>query len=305
MYKQVEKLQENKNQSAAHAVSQKQSDRESTFQLIDYRPEAVAQRKLQEMASNSPQVQQLRAFQNMANNSPQTKQVVQLQIMEYNHSPQQQQPIQKKEHKNSSLIDVNLQRKALNEAKGENSGVIQKYTYKADPAEITVKHPKGTQKWTESTGAKVTWTKGETMDPGSIGSHTVNNHGWVGLLKNQSNGNNATGLHVVNANWGGSANALDGNLVPGTPSLNGHHKSIENAVHNLFKNNGGTAPQNMSYKADVWTPYAQIMDLTKNKSGDEIPYKDAIIKCTVTVGSNKPVDNEQVELGGGTKIVVP
>ena len=62
MYKQVEKLQENKNQSAAHAVSQRQSDRESNFQFINNRPEAVAQQKLQEMASNSPQIQQLRAF---------------------------------------------------------------------------------------------------------------------------------------------------------------------------------------------------------------------------------------------------
>lgn len=305
MYKQVEKLQENKNQPAAHAVSQRQSDRESTFQFIDNRPEAAAQQKLQEMASNSPQVQQLRAFQDMANNSHQTKQITQLQIMAYNHSPQLQQLIQKKEHNNSSLIDVNVQRKALNPAKGENSRVIQKYSYKADPAEITAKLPTGTQKWTESISAKVTWNKGEIMDPGSIGSHVVNNHGWFGLLKNQSNGNNATGLHVVNANWGGSANALEGNLVPGTPSLNGHHKSIENEVHNLFKNNGGTAPKKMSYEADVITPYPQTIDLTKNKSGDEIPFKDPSIKCTVTVGSETPVDNAEVALGGGTKIVVP
>jgi hypothetical protein len=61
----------------------------------------------------------------------------------------------------------------------------------------------------------------------------------------------------------------------------------------------------MSYEADVWTPYDQTMDLTKKDSGDEIPYKDATIKCNVIVGSNKIVDNKQVELGGGTKIVVP
>lgn len=63
----------NKSQSVANAVSQKKSEAESTFQFVDNRPEAVVQRKLQEMASNSPQVKQLRAFQEMANNSPQVK----------------------------------------------------------------------------------------------------------------------------------------------------------------------------------------------------------------------------------------
>ncbi|WP_234030544.1 DUF4157 domain-containing protein [Undibacterium sp. 14-3-2] len=224
-------------------------------------------------------------------------------MLELNPSPSQ--PIQQKEPKNSSSIDVNAQNKALNLAKGESNVLIQKYSYDPNPAEITVNLPKSTEKWTESISSKVTWKKGEIMDPKSIGSHTVHNHGWKGLLKNQSNGNNATGLHVVNANWGGSANALDGNLVPGTPRLNGRHKTIENEVHNQFKNNGGKAPENMSYEADVITPYDQTIDLTKNKSGDEICYEDPSIKCTVIVGSETLVDNEQVELGGGTKIVVP
>ncbi len=61
----------------------------------------------------------------------------------------------------------------------------------------------------------------------------------------------------------------------------------------------------MSYKADVITPYPQVMDLTKKKSGDVITYDDPSIKCTVKVGANTPVDNEEVKLGGGTKIVVP
>lgn len=259
----ADKTQENKNQSMVNTVAQKKGETASTFQFEDNRPDAVAQRKLKDIASNSHQ---------------------------------------KKENKNSSIVNTSVQQKPV---KGENGSIIQKYSYKAVPAEITAKLPTGTQKWTESTGAKVTWKKGETMDPYSIGSHKVNNHGWVGLLKNQSNGNNATGLHVVNANWGGSANALEGNLVPGTPSLNGHHKTIENKVHSQFSTNSGKAPEDMSYEADVWTPYPQTMDLTKNKSGDEIPYKDAIIKCTVKVGTGTIVNNEAVELGGGTKIVIP
>ncbi|MEP5340728.1 MAG: DUF4157 domain-containing protein [Algibacter sp.] len=79
----ADKTQENKSQSVASLVSQKQSMSESTFQFVDNRPEAVAQRKLQEMANNSPQV----------------KQAAQLQAMVDNRSTQQQPIIQKKQNK--------------------------------------------------------------------------------------------------------------------------------------------------------------------------------------------------------------
>jgi hypothetical protein len=68
----ADKRQESKSQSVANAVSQKQNDSKSTFQFVDNRPEAVAQRKLQEMANN--------------------------------YSAQRQQPIQKKEN-NTGLPD--------------------------------------------------------------------------------------------------------------------------------------------------------------------------------------------------------
>ena len=61
------KTQENKSQSAANRVSQKQSGDASTFQFVDNRPEGIAQRKHQELANNSPQMKQLRAFQEIAN----------------------------------------------------------------------------------------------------------------------------------------------------------------------------------------------------------------------------------------------
>jgi hypothetical protein len=100
----ADKTQENKSQSVANAFSQKSSSSESTFQFVDNRPEAVTQRKLQEMANNSPQVSQLRAIQEMANNSPQAKQTAQLQAMADNYTAQKQQPIQKKEN-NTGLPD--------------------------------------------------------------------------------------------------------------------------------------------------------------------------------------------------------
>jgi hypothetical protein len=76
----ADKTQENKSQSVSAAGSQIQSSVESAFQFIDNRPEAIAQRKLQEMANNSPQV----------------KQAAQLQAMADNHSAQHSHPVQRK-----------------------------------------------------------------------------------------------------------------------------------------------------------------------------------------------------------------
>jgi hypothetical protein len=100
----ADKTEENKSQSVSAPDSQIQSGEKSTFQFVDNRPEAVAQRKLQEMANNSRQVSQLMAFQEMANNSPQVKQAAQLQVMANNYSAQHQQPIQRKEN-NTGLPD--------------------------------------------------------------------------------------------------------------------------------------------------------------------------------------------------------
>lgn len=82
MHTHADKTQENKSQSVSAANPQLQSGGESTFQFVDNRPEAVKQRKLQEMANKSPQV----------------KLATQLQAMANHYSVQQHQPIQKKEN---------------------------------------------------------------------------------------------------------------------------------------------------------------------------------------------------------------
>ncbi|AEV31740.1 hypothetical protein Oweho_0727 [Owenweeksia hongkongensis DSM 17368] len=64
----TDKTQENKSQSVSAASPQMQSGDESTFHFVDNRPEAIAQRKLKEMANNSPKVKQLKAFQDITNN---------------------------------------------------------------------------------------------------------------------------------------------------------------------------------------------------------------------------------------------
>jgi len=104
----ADKTQENKSQSTANALSQKQSNSESTFQFEDNRLEAVAQRKMQEITNKSLQVSQLRAFQYIANNSPQAKQAVQLQVVG-DHSSQEQKAIQNE--KTNSDINLVAQRK--------------------------------------------------------------------------------------------------------------------------------------------------------------------------------------------------
>ena len=92
----ADKTEKKKNQSFSNGDSQLKRGGESTYQFVDNRPEAVAQRKLQEMGNNSPQVSQLRAFQDMAHNSPQVKRMAQLQAVANNHSALHQKPIQKK-----------------------------------------------------------------------------------------------------------------------------------------------------------------------------------------------------------------
>lgn len=82
MKTQADRIQKEKSQSSSHSKSQFQSSGKSTFQFVDNRSEAIVQRKLQELA----------------NNSPHAKTIAQFQVMADNQSAQQQ-PIQKKENK--------------------------------------------------------------------------------------------------------------------------------------------------------------------------------------------------------------
>lgn len=93
----ADKASKNKGQAIANGLTSLKSESKSAFQFADNRPEAVAQKELQELAnnslqvsrlgflqqlaSNSPQVSQLRSLQQLANNSPQTKQVAQLRVL--------------------------------------------------------------------------------------------------------------------------------------------------------------------------------------------------------------------------------
>ncbi|GEM_PF-5579921 len=78
----------NRSHPMANAVFERKNSSESTFQFVDNRPQAIAQRKLQEMVNNSTQAMRAARLQAMANN----------------YSSQEHQPIQKKEN-NTGLPD--------------------------------------------------------------------------------------------------------------------------------------------------------------------------------------------------------
>ena len=100
----ADKTQEDKSQYFSNGKSNTQTSDEQTFQFVDNRMEAVAQRKFQEMANNSAHVSQLKALNEMANNSSYVMKANQLNLVVDNHSAQQDHPIQKKEN-NTGLPD--------------------------------------------------------------------------------------------------------------------------------------------------------------------------------------------------------
>lgn len=80
----ADKKKENKSQSVSNTVAQKHNDGEFSSQFVDNRPEAIVQRKLQEMANNSPRAMQLKGLQNSVNSNQATNQVTQLQSISSN-----------------------------------------------------------------------------------------------------------------------------------------------------------------------------------------------------------------------------
>jgi hypothetical protein len=76
----TDKVQENKSQSAADKVYQKQG-KAKTGPFADSRPETLERAKLQAIANSSSRVQQFKAYQGMANASHKAKEAIQLQAI--------------------------------------------------------------------------------------------------------------------------------------------------------------------------------------------------------------------------------
>lgn len=99
----ADKTQNTKSQQTSNVSAKSQGVQELGLQLVDKGRETTAQRKLQEMANQSPQVKQLRVFQEIANNHPKENNAVQFQEIADNYSSQKS-PFQKKEN-NTGLPD--------------------------------------------------------------------------------------------------------------------------------------------------------------------------------------------------------
>lgn len=92
----ADKTSENISQAVVKSLPKQQSSGESAFKFVDNRPEAIAQRKLQEAINNNPRrVQQLKANPQVAKNSPQVKQLRDYQAMADNFASQ---TVQRKEN---------------------------------------------------------------------------------------------------------------------------------------------------------------------------------------------------------------
>lgn len=112
----ADKTQENKSQSVANGFSHKHSGSDSTFQFVDNRPEAEAQRKLQKVANN-----------------PQEKRAAQLQAMADYYSTQQQPTIQK--NKNNTGFPDNL-KSGMGNLSGISLDRVKVDQDSAKPAEV-------------------------------------------------------------------------------------------------------------------------------------------------------------------------
>lgn len=108
-----------------------------------------------------------------------------------------------------------------------------------------------------------------------------------GHLKDKKSGCNATRLHVVNMLWGGKGGNSDGNIHPGSKSLNGHHKKQENVFKRLLDD---ASKDGVDLQYECW-----FSGMPSNiKIGDQI--NDPKIEVQITEGGIAG-SKEEVERG--------
>lgn len=202
---------------------------------------------------------QLNALQESANNSSQSKETAQLQALAQS-----------------------------------NRNPIQFVTYGPETVRTVTVTRAGnvTKDFEECTKNTVEYAQGEKKS--SDGTGTENPAAWGGWLQNQANTNNATQLHVVNQRWGGKGGKTEKNIVPGSPSLNAHHKTAEGKFDDCFGADD-KALEDCKYECIATPAYTQSVDV----SAGDVLYNDPVIKVNITKsGVTTPYD---VDPGGGVK----
>lgn len=107
MKTQADKTKENKSNTVENELAQKQANGASFVQFKDHRPEAIIQRKLQEMANNSHQAQQFKIHQEKVNSSTLGKRMAPM------------------EHKTNEMDTVAFQTKLVSNSEAKSNSKVQ------------------------------------------------------------------------------------------------------------------------------------------------------------------------------------
>jgi hypothetical protein len=168
---------------------------------------------------------------------------------------------------------------------GSGNHPIQLYSYKAGAInKVTVTGSAGTQKtFNETTANSVSYTAGEKC--AQSGGTATGTAEWSGVVIDAGTGNAATQMHIVNKDWGGGGGHSDGNIFPGSQSLNGHHKVQENAFRKLFTGANSTAPVDMTYTCSTSGPIGDHAFPSGTKAPD-VTLADHTVNVTVTDDTN-------------------
>ncbi|MBC3875170.1 DUF4157 domain-containing protein [Undibacterium sp. LX15W] len=128
---------------------------------------------------------------------------------------------------------------------------------------------------------------------------------WKDVLIDAGTNNAATQLHLVNMDWGGKGGSADGNIFPGSQSLNGHHKTQENKFRRLFSAPGDKAPVAMTYTCSTNGPVGNHT-FPLGPAAADVPLADHTVNVRVTDDTNGgSLLNENVAAGANMKIRDP
>jgi hypothetical protein len=262
------KAKEKQSRPVAQAKSQMRVGAESVDQGVDNRPEAVAQRKLQDMANHSRAVAQLRAFQEMASNGPRAKEAAQLKVIADHYSERHQRPVQREESAIGLPCDVNSGAEGLSDVSigRQTAPCNSSFSAKPNAAMAQARHPVQLSKY-KSKGPKV--KKKKKIKPGLLGRTMIVRN----KIKNYSSGRinslyRSTGVepaprkeaqkvalllggswvggHMINDQLGGGGGFK--NIVPITSSMNGLHRTMENRANDILSAGNGAV---IEYKMNI------------------------------------------------------
>lgn len=181
----------------------------------------------------------------------------------------------------------------LPSASFQGDGIVQRVTYGGTKSNRNVTVTGANSKsvtFEECLSNSVEYKQGEKLQQGT---GTTTPAAWAKWVTNQSNGNNATQLHVVNARWGGLGGHKDGNIVPGTPAENSHHlHQGEKKFDEYFS--GGTALEDVKYVCNVQPAYGSAVDVSKGN----VNYNDPKMDVNIT-DSKAKTTNYPIGAGGG------